>query len=78
MTYTEPDFSLISGFKKIVLTPDMISVINGDSQKKCLHQIFLYTVHQARHPKNGKASKGWEITFLIKDIGLSKQLSFSI
>ena len=29
MTYTEHNFSLKSGFKKIVLTPDMVSVLNS-------------------------------------------------
>jgi hypothetical protein len=35
-------FHLVSGLKKIVLTPDWISVLNLNSQKNCLHQIYLY------------------------------------
>ena len=42
MTYTGVGFSLKSGFKKIVLTQELVLVLNGDIQKYCLHQFFLY------------------------------------
>ena len=42
MTYTEHDFSLKSGFKKIVLTPDLVLVLSWLSQKQWLDQIFFY------------------------------------
>ena len=35
-------FSLKSGFKKIVLTHELILVLNHVSQKYCLRQLFLY------------------------------------
>ena len=42
MIYTDVGFHLKSGFKKIVLTPEWISVLNLNSRKNCLHQIYLY------------------------------------
>ena len=35
-------FSLKSGFKKIMLTQELILVLNRVSQKYCLHEFFLY------------------------------------
>ena len=35
-------FSLKSGFKKIVLTQELVFVLNRVSQKYSLHQFFLY------------------------------------
>ena len=49
MTYTEHDFSLKYGFKKIVLTPNVISVLNRDLKKILLTQDFTlpgYQVYQ--------------------------------
>ena len=44
MTYTQVGFSRKSGFKKIVLTQELVLVLNRDSQKYCLHQFSLYSV----------------------------------
>ena len=43
MTYTGVVFSLKSGFKKIVLTQELILVLNLVSRKYCLDQFFLYS-----------------------------------
>ena len=40
MTYTEQDFIIKSGFKKIVLLQDLVSVLNCVSQKIMLTQDF--------------------------------------
>ena len=44
MTYTGVVFSLKSGFNKIVLTEELILVLNRVSQKQCLHQVYLDSV----------------------------------
>ena len=41
MMITEHGVSLKSGFKKIALTQTKVLILNMDSQKYCLHQIFL-------------------------------------
>ena len=41
MTYTEHDFSPESGSKKIVLTPDMISVTTKNMTKFCKKLAFV-------------------------------------
>ena len=42
MMTTEHGFSLKSGFKEVVLTKNMVLLLNPDSQKYCLHHTFLY------------------------------------
>ena len=42
MTYTGVVFSLKSGFNQIVLTQELILVLNQVSQKYCFQEIFLY------------------------------------
>ena len=44
MTYTVVDFSLLSGFKEVVHTQELVLVLNRDSQKYCLHQFFSTVV----------------------------------
>ena len=46
MTTTEHGFHLKSGFRKIVWPPNMVSVLFLDSQKYCVHRIFLYTCQE--------------------------------
>ena len=42
MTYTEVSFSLKPGLKKIVLTQELVLVLNEDSQKYSLHKLEFY------------------------------------
>ena len=43
MTYTEVGVSLKSGFKKIVLTEELVLVLNQDSQKNVAYTRFPST-----------------------------------
>ena len=49
MTDTGFGLCLKSGFKKIVLTQELILVFNWVSRKHCLHQFSLYLLGQYRH-----------------------------
>ena len=69
MISTEHCFSLKSGFKKIVLTQNMVSVLNLDSQIYCLHQTFLYRVFGEHITWKSGVNKGGlqtQIWFLLK------------